>query len=490
MDPSIPTQWRSKRQDLASDQQPRKKSRGRPLKSSDNSKVPEQERRAQIRRAQEAFRLRKLAATKSLEGRVESLEACIQDMSTVFVDLSDSLIRSAALQKDPATTHSLVAATSKFVTLAKDVMDDSDDVIDTALYPGSNSSYGGKATRPTVGITSLPNNRQTKSTTAPVPRLLVPEHFNPVPATLLKKEVFGNGWFGLQPEVLRRLSPPKSADLGQLDGSFGVKLLQTTLSVAYEYLMDVSGSHYDIIMNMYGFALMYHTKEELIFNLRWFLGPGFRALRALGRAVFGYSSSLSLQYLSANSSGLEPKILNPLIDALALVEAQKTYPTIQYLNAFDVEDYIISKGAFHIDQDTILLRVVDDERLNPEWSGTVASSLKSNGTPALEEMKGYLPRDAALTFSSANGLSSTGNIPIEPGILINPSSNHMDHGWIETMNFDHDAHDRHNSAYISPKTIERAMPRRNKVRTLSVPLLLQNLAQKSPVFGNGSRLSN
>lgn len=101
-----------------------------------------------------------------------------------------------------------------------------------------------------------------------------------------------------------------------------------------------------------------------MFNIRWFLGPGLRALRALGRAVFGFSSSLSLQYLNAVSSGMEPKILNPLVDALALVEAQKKFPIVQYLNAFDVEDYVISKGAFHMNRDTICFRMSDEDQLS------------------------------------------------------------------------------------------------------------------------------
>ncbi|PVH88224.1 hypothetical protein DL98DRAFT_508930 [Cadophora sp. DSE1049] len=236
---------------------------------------------------------------------------------------------------------------------------------------------------------------------------------------------------------------------------------------------------------MYKFALIYHTKQELLFNLRWFLGPGIRALRALGRAVFGFHSSLSLQYLNAISSGMEPKILNPLVDALALVEAQKKYPIIQYLNAFDVEDYIISKGAFQIDQDIIRLRVSDTDQLNPEWSGKITNSHEANRTTLLEEMPGYMPRDGE-TFPSAYEFSSISNFPTEPDVLTNlPSDQILDNVWSGKLNFDGDTQDPNASTDISPRVITPTIPVRNNIRTLSVPVLLQNLAQRAQCLGTG-----
>ncbi|KAH7417270.1 hypothetical protein BKA64DRAFT_295511 [Cadophora sp. MPI-SDFR-AT-0126] len=480
MDSSIPSRSRPKRQDQEPDQQPRKKARGRPLKNSDDSNVPE-ERRAQIRRAQEAFRLRKLAATKSLETKVKSLEACVQDMSTILVDLSDSLIRSDILHQDPAVGQSLVAATSKFITLAKDAMDESDNSADPG--PPSVAKFSDRETnttqlQPTSGEALMPFQNQRMSPVAPTSRISMLEDFNPVPASLLENEVFGNGWFGLQPEMLSQLSP-KNGDLDRLDSSFGVKLLQTTLSIAYDYLMDESGSHHDTIMHIYGFALMYHTKQELLFNLRWFLGPGIRALRALGRAVFGFHSSLSLQYLNAISSDVKPKILNPLVDALALVEAQKKYPTIQYLNAFDVENYIISKGAFYIGQDIVRLKISDDDRLGSEWPGNTPNLYNTNRTTLLDEMPGYLPTTAE-DFPSALEFSSISTFPPESSVSTNSSND-----WNGRSNFDSDTQDQIGRKDTSLKDIHQTIPIRGNVRTLSVPVLLQNLAKRSQCLGTG-----
>ena len=185
-------------------------------------------------------------------------------MSTVFVDLSDSLIQSDILQQDATVGQNLVTATSKFITLAKSAIDERDNAIDEATKQVSMSSDRRGSTsqqRPISKDSSNSVHVRTSSPAAPISKYQIPEDFDPVPDTLLKKEVFGNGWFGLQPAVLSQLSP-KSGDMGRLDTSFGVKLLRTTLSVAYEYLMDANDSYSDIIMNMYRFALIYHTKQE------------------------------------------------------------------------------------------------------------------------------------------------------------------------------------------------------------------------------------
>ena len=209
----------------------------------------------------------------------------------------------------------------------------------------------------------------------------------------------------------------------------------------------------------------------MLFNIRWFLGPGIRALRALGRAVFGFHSSLSLQYLNSISSGTEPKILNPLVDALALFEAQKSLPIVQYLNAFDVEDYIISKGAVHINSDIIRLRVSDDDRLMTEWSWNPIDSNRPSHTSLLEEVPDYL---SSQTFSSAFEYSSIENFP--PGSdlpTVSPSC------WGGSLGFDSGSENQHKSVDMSSSDINQTSLPRQNFRTLSVPVLLQNLAKRA-----------
>ncbi|KAL5320837.1 hypothetical protein ACEPPN_011647 [Leptodophora sp. 'Broadleaf-Isolate-01'] len=471
MDSSSPARSRSKLGGGGPDTEHtrRKKTRGRPLKNAGSSNVPE-ERRAQIRRAQEAFRLRKLAATRSLEDKIESLQACVRDMSTIFLELSDSMIQSDVLHQDPAIGQNLISATSKFISLAKTAVDDLEDTADVAseeIIKASDRETAHSQPQPPSMTSPRLLNKQRPASAFPAADFSVPEDFNPVPETLLKKEIFGNGWFGLQPEILSKLSTTNATDMSRLDSSFSVTLLQTTLSIAYECLMDTTGTYYPITKDMYQFALLYHSREELLFNLRWFLGPGLPTLRALGRAVFGYNSSLSMQYLNAVSSGMEPKILNPLVDALALVEAQKKFPIVQYLNAFDVEDYIISKGAFHIDRDVICLRVSEDDRFSQAKSGSPTQYYNSTRTEYPDETSSYAPRLAENPISSSR-VSST-SMPTEQP----PSGS-----WSDIFGFDGMQQENY---CVDPSTdsITQTPPIENKVRTLSVPVLLQSLAKRA-----------
>jgi hypothetical protein len=78
-----------------------------------------QRRRSQVRRAQEAFRRRKEAATKSLEQRVGLLEKCIEQISNQFVEFTDYLCQSSAIRQDQQLLRHSLVATSKILDLAQ-----------------------------------------------------------------------------------------------------------------------------------------------------------------------------------------------------------------------------------------------------------------------------------------------------------------------------------------------------------------------------------
>lgn len=78
-----------------------------------------QRRRSRVRRAQEAFRRRKEAATKSLEQRVGLLEECIEQISNQFVEFTDYLCQSTAIRQDQQLLRHSLIATSKILDLAQ-----------------------------------------------------------------------------------------------------------------------------------------------------------------------------------------------------------------------------------------------------------------------------------------------------------------------------------------------------------------------------------
>lgn len=188
-------------------------------------------------------------------------------MSEIFLELSDSMIRSDVLHQDAAIGQNLISATAKFINLAKTADNEAEDSPDTAsekVNTSSNLDWETAKSLPKSSSStssSLTYDHRPSSKT-PVPEFLIPEDFNPVPDTLSRTEIFGNGWFGLQPELLSKISSPTSADMDRLDSSFGVKLIQTTLSIAYDYLIDDTGAHYETLKQMYSFAFIYHSREE------------------------------------------------------------------------------------------------------------------------------------------------------------------------------------------------------------------------------------
>lgn len=93
-------------------------------------------------------------------------------------------------------------------------------------------------------------------------------------------------------------------------------------------------------------------------------------MTTLGQAVFGFDSTLSLQHIqSLDTSSLRPRYLNPFVDAQALVEADAPPHISPVMNALEVERYLRSKGAKH---------------LNQEFGYIPALALKGNGDGSRE----------------------------------------------------------------------------------------------------------
>jgi len=179
---------------------------------------------------------------------------------------------------------------------------------------------------------------------------------NPAAPTfsLSESDIFGNGWFNLQPSVEQYSI--RDSRQGDPDGDFAVKLIEKTLNMAYYSLIEYRHDPASFIMRMCRYALLYHSMDEVLFNLRWFLGPGSSAMKSLCRANFGFDHTLSAQSLDLDAPRNGPKVFSPFVDAQALLEASNKIPRLAFMNALDVEEYLKSKGAVHLDQDIVQIR--------------------------------------------------------------------------------------------------------------------------------------
>jgi hypothetical protein len=153
--------------------------------------------------------------------------------------------------------------------------------------------------------------------------------------------VFGNGWFGrvatsfTDAQHLRL--PPSSAF------PFAAQLVQTTLQIAYRELAEAPPPP------LFAYSLRHHDRAELLFNIRWFLGPGSAEVHRLGGVSFATSASAAVFAEARGRIGdlslaVDVDAVQDLVErteALALEEP--------FLNANTVEMYLRQKGIRYLD---------------------------------------------------------------------------------------------------------------------------------------------
>ncbi|CZR50662.1 uncharacterized protein PAC_00536 [Phialocephala subalpina] len=422
------------------DPPPKKRTRGRPLKDAGQSSVPE-ERRKQVRKAQEAFRQRKQAAAKSLEKRAEALEDCVEEISKVFLSFSDSMLKSQMIQSNPEIGRSLLSTTSRIVDLARSAVAGDLGSLGDDRRPSSSSS-GGERENEDLEF------KQPSFSPPGQPFPTFEQFHTGTPRLSPLANLFGNGWFDFEPACLA--AAPKDEDLSIPAGGFGLKLIQANLQVAYFSLLDDTGVYIPLVTQMYRYAFLYHTREEILSNLRWFLEQGISAQRYLGRAVFGFDATLSLQHLNHVYGGFKPKVLHPLVDAQALLESEYNRLVSPFLNAFDVEEYLVTKGAYQIEEDVIYMRIKKEEK-----------------EPDL--------------LTDSNALSITRALP-------NQAAKPKEKQHCEVFDFNALLKDANNQSImreVHDHKGQRSSCEQEQVTRLSVPLLLDNLIRNSLCLGTG-----
>lgn len=165
------------------------------------------------------------------------------------------------------------------------------------------------------------------------------------PVLLPSSNIFGNSWSSQIPTAAIEFR--KSSQFTQLespsDDSIALKILQTTLNVAYCSLVHDFHEPGAVARQMFRYALLAHNKDELLFNLRWFLGPGYLEIHHLGHASFG-----DIQGHEGRLNSLPGHTLRPKFDFY--VEQIHAH---LFLNAFDIEAYFQRKGARFLNAHTV-----------------------------------------------------------------------------------------------------------------------------------------
>ncbi|TEA10540.1 hypothetical protein C8034_v009549 [Colletotrichum sidae] len=163
------------------------------------------------------------------------------------------------------------------------------------------------------------------------------------------KNVFGNGWTN---------APSASVPFtkrGILDSPFSLHIALAAIQGAYEALSSTTDIHLPSIQQKFGRVLRHHTREQILFNLRWSLGPGIADLGRLAMASFDQTSSCG----SVSSLGLENRIeygdFERRQDDCSLGSSDEESEAV--CNADDVARWIRQRTTTEIDGDVLELNV-------------------------------------------------------------------------------------------------------------------------------------
>lgn len=286
-------------------------------------------------------------------------------MGDTFLTLVNHVIQSNQKQKDLVLAGRLQDSIHTFLTLAASSSDprwDSPDTGNQDISQPTPQLVGDPGNERTIGPAAIVEDTSSSQQVSALPTwnsqdssnlwgLL--DQFGSTPSSFPEltgtpTNVLGNAW-------AQDLPFSYTATLGQVVGhpvaqSMSTRIIQATLYYVYYILLEANDPLCsDAAKNIFRYALKLHSRDQLLFNLRWFLGPGQREAYRLGMTGF--------QVLNAqDNKGL--RSLSPAVDSNALSDIQTpkrhSYSLQQsLLNASGVEAYLLHHGLRRITQDVL-----------------------------------------------------------------------------------------------------------------------------------------
>ncbi|KAL6797122.1 hypothetical protein J3E68DRAFT_436720 [Trichoderma sp. SZMC 28012] len=327
-----------------------KRGKGRPRKEGSVIDSFAKIQREKNRQAQSIFRARKRATELASELRIAQLEDIVDRMGDTFLTLVNHVIQSNQKQKDLVLAERLQESIHTFLALAASSSD--------PRWDSPNTGNQVDTSQPTPQLAWDPGNEIiigpetiVGDTSSSQKGLL--DQFDPTPSSFPEltgspTNVLGNGW-------TKDLPFSYTATLGQVVGhpvaqSMSTLIIQATLYYVYYILLEANDPLCsDAAKDIFRYALKLQSRDELLFNIRWFLGPGQREAYRLGITGF--------QILNAQVNEGFPT-LSPAVDSDALsdIQTKKRHSSSlqqSLLNASGVEAYLLHHGLRRITQDVL-----------------------------------------------------------------------------------------------------------------------------------------
>lgn len=324
-----------------------------------------QERRARNRAAQKKHRQKKQETDETRWHRIRHLEGIIDRMSTVVVEFTDRLLRHDIVQENSGLISTIQGAITDILNLANEA---GDPIEGSKVRKPRGRNIGSSSISPKQGDAASPESRPDTTITGPSysPAVRSGQHhtvIDPVlaaqnttmhePLTALVEDaaaslpsaptVYSQGDYPacaippeLGPILWSSSQPPLSPS------SFISRLTYTcfdlgclVLSKSVEAPVPLSEEY-----RMFGSTLRYRDRDEMIFRMKWLLGPGTHELQLLAELPWGG------RWWDEEFSGAE---LANYATSAAMIDSSAP----QFLSVVGVEKQLMALGARLVDKETI-----------------------------------------------------------------------------------------------------------------------------------------
>ncbi|KAH8896469.1 hypothetical protein GQ53DRAFT_761365 [Thozetella sp. PMI_491] len=346
-----------------------KRGRGRPREVVNEQDAALKVRRERNREAQQLFRDRRQAAMKEEQLYMESLEQNMDRLNAVFLGLVDGLLARNTVQQDSEAMQLLRSAVDKFASVA------SSHESASAQSTECGKDADEEALPPGIDLMSDPGRESSSSSDLPpwrtpppggdvagehsygsAPGVGAPPNLAPEVAQAMMApgaglaNVFGNGWADPPNLFTRSLQVPYKT---HTPDSLAIRLIQFSFAMIHDSLLYDYGNPHSLCGTVLAFALARHTREEMLYTSRWYLGPGLPNISRLA-GVSGRDKTID----DPNTSHF-PHVLDSQIDtdALSAVTGCSPPPGSSvdhcFMNATQIEDYLMQQNVKYIHPDIL-----------------------------------------------------------------------------------------------------------------------------------------
>ncbi|OPB45379.1 hypothetical protein A0O28_0075890 [Trichoderma guizhouense] len=339
------------------------------------------DRREQNRKAQQRFRDRRKAADGEQENRIKQLENALQETLSLYIGLSDKVVSIDGFStQHPLVLSDLQRSMARILEIAK-TLDHHQEI--STKPPDVADGKKWRISVPGVASIEPSSSRSNNRQSGPVKFTSIeadpPSNPSMQQAISLaessgaanKWAVMNDSWLPTQlRESLEFQSQPKyqpaSVQCQQLMrnlNSFAYKLVEATLSRAYFVLFDSGSASSEEVYRTFGSTLRTRTREQILLDLRWFLGPGKKALPHASGYLWKHASQNDAHLRWASYSPLDDVCFE--VDYDAGIDHRSSVCQPKLLTVLGVLQELAHLGARVVDNDTLEIILNEQRSLDP-----------------------------------------------------------------------------------------------------------------------------